>query len=498
MQSLLDPVVQIARRQPHDAGVPVINGASVFAMTPGRNAHHTLAVRGARPLSFSLSGSLPEGISFDCEKGCFCGKTSESGTYPLLVTVRNAEGEATREFTLIVRKGFLGAAPLMGWTSWNAYEWRIDENKILANARLLCSLGLASRGYSYINIDSCWQGNRAGSRPGLHPNSRFPDMPAMVKEIHSLGLKAGIYSTPRVIAWGSTHQEIFAGSTGYPLDPEYFHTYFGGCGRASYEDADAALWADWGFDYLKYDWPMCDIPHTRRMREALDKTGRDVVLSIVTNCKAELAEEYRKYAQSYRSNPDTRDRWEVIEGNIYTADVWLDKIGPGGWFDLDMFALGVMTIDRGRKDISMPEGRNLLTRDEAITHFSVWAILNSPLQLSCQLDKMDEFTLDLVSNEEIIAVNQDITALPELLREEKITGDGRMIRKIRIYRKKVSDGAMVYCFVNLADDAAEMVFTPEKCAAVRDLWGQRDLGRTESVKMILPAHGSRVLKFSCQ
>ncbi|MBQ7403951.1 MAG: putative Ig domain-containing protein [Lentisphaeria bacterium] len=496
MQSLLNPIIEIAHRLPHDAGAPVINGASVFAMTPGKFAHYTLPVRGVRPLAFSIKGTLPEGVSFDSTTGCFSGRAATAGEYQISITVSNAEGESTRDLTLIVREGFLGAAPLMGWTSWNAYEWRIDQEKILKNAELLYSLGLSARGYSYVNIDSCWQGNRTGDGPGLHPNSRFSDMPGMVEKIHKLGLKAGIYSTPMVIAWGSTQQEIFAGSTGYPLDPESFHQYFGGCGQTSFEDDDAKLWAGWGFDYLKYDWPMCDIPHTKRMREALDKTGRDMILSLTTNCKVEDVVEYRKYAQSYRNNIDTRDRWKSIEANIYSADPWIDKTGPGGWFDLDMLAVGIMTIDRNRKDIQMPEDRNCLTKDEAITHFSVWSILGSPLQLSCQLDKIDEFTLDLVSNEEIIAVNQDITSLPELWHNEAITEDSKTIRKIRIYRKTVSDGGQVCCFVNFADEAAEVVFSPGKRVLVRDLWSRRDLGSTENVKMVLPPHGSRMLKFS--
>ena len=494
MKSLLNPVVEIARRLPHDSGAPVINGPAVFALTPGRFTHCTFPVRGARPLSFSVEGELPGGIVFDPVAGRFSGCAAAEGEFPLRVTVRNAEGEASRDFTLSVREGRLGAAPLMGWTSWSAYAWYLDQEKILASARLLKSLGLAARGYTYVNIDSCWQGNRDHEQGGMLPNRRFPDMPGMVREIHDLGLKAGIYSTPMVIAWGSTDRELFPGSTGYPLDPEAAHFHFGGCGKTSFEEKDAALWAGWGFDYLKYDWPMCDIPHTKRMREALDKTGRDMILSLTTSCKVEFVDEYRKYCQSCRGNCDTVDFWPSLVGNLRSADQWLGVTGPYTWFDLDMLALGVMEIGRDRP--GMPVGRNNLTRDEAITHFSVWSILGSPLQLSCRLDKIDEFTLDLVSNEEVIALNQDITATAELIRNETIAENGTLRRDFRVYRRKLADGAAAYCFVNLADDADEVEFALDREYAVRDLWARRELGRTAKLAMVLPPHGCRVLKLA--
>jgi len=494
MKTLLDPAVGIAPRLPHDAGAPALNGPAVFAMTPGHFAHYTLPVRGAAPMTFSVEGQLPGGIVFDPAKGRFGGVAAAEGDFPLRVTVRNAEGEASREFTLSVRRGKLCAAPLMGWTSWNAWKRSLDQQKILSAAKLMKSLGLAARGYDHVNLDSCWQGNRDHEQGGLLPNSRFPDLPGLVREIHDLGLRAGIYSTPMVLAWGSNRRELFPGSTGYPLDPAAFHDYFGGCGLTSFEDEDAALWAEWGFDYLKYDWSMCDILHTRRMREALDKTGRDIILSLTTRCDVKLIEEYRKYAQMCRCNGDTLDLWPVLENNIRSADPWLGVTGPGTWFDLDMLALGVMEIGRDRP--SLPVGKNNLTRDEAITHFSVWSILGSPLQLSCQLEKIDDFTLDLVSNEEIIALNQDITGTAELVRSETLAAEGTPRREFRVYRKALADGSRAFCFVNLAEHPDRVTFSPDGERRVRDLWARRDLGRTSRLEMVLPAHGCRVLKLS--
>lgn len=469
MKTLLSATVEIAKRLPHDQGCPVINGPAVFGVSPEKPCLYTFPVRGSHPLKYSGEGNLPPGICLDAETGRLFGKTSVTGTFSFKIIVENQHGSAEKNFQLRVMQSNIALTPLLGWTSWNAFTQKVDQKKVLANAKYLVDSGLAARGYSYVNIDSCWQGNRDPKTCALQPNSRFPDMAKLVDDIHALGLKAGIYSTPMVIAWGTKPPEIFLGSTSYPLNPAVFHEAFGGCGKTHYEQQDAEQWAKWGFDYLKYDWPACDIEHCRLMSEALRKTDRDFVFSLTTNCQYSWVSQYQKYANMYRSNTDTRDQWENISQNAFNANSWSKHMGPGHWFDMDMLALGAMDINGA---IS-----NRLTRDEMITHMSMWAFFPSPIQISCNLAQIDDFTLNLLSNEEILEINQDYPGIgSEEIHHESIFTDGRQIREYRIYRRLLSGGRTAYAFFNVGDSEQQVEFNFGQETPLHDPWALRDLG----------------------
>ncbi len=219
MRTWLESEVQVAARAAFDEGAPHINGPSEFGVTPGKLCLHVFPVRGEAPMAFSVEGRLPSGIGLDAATGLLTGRTREEGDFPLLVAAANRHGRAEKAFTLRVHEGMTGLAPLLGWTSWNAMDRWVNQEKVLKEARALKALGLAARGYAYVNIDSGWQGTRrTHDTHALTANEKFPDMAALVREIHGLGLKAGIYSTPMVIAWGSNPEELFRGSTDYPID----------------------------------------------------------------------------------------------------------------------------------------------------------------------------------------------------------------------------------------------------------------------------------------
>jgi len=500
MKSLLNDFVTVSARIPHDQGAPVINGPTVFGMTPGKKTFYVFPVRGEAPLTFEIAGELPDGVTFDAAAGKLEGSTGQCGTYKLLVTAVNRLGRCEKEFTLLVGENLAGQTPLLGWTSWNAINWPVSQEKVLKAARDIKRLGLAARGYAYINVDSGWQSTtRDHETRALHPNYRFPDMAGMVDELHGMGFKAGIYSTPMVIAWGSNEEELYRGSTGYPLDLPLWNFkdsngldkgmkmcgHFGGIGKRGFEEEDARQWAEWGFDYLKYDWPVCDIPYTLRMWNALCKTDRDFIYSLTTHCDPAWIEDYRKSGHMYRDNPDHVSSWKSVLTNLRTADRWLGIVGPGGWFDLDMLALGPVH----------PEAfRSTFSRDEAIFCFSAWALLTSPIQISCLFDDIDDFTLDIFSNEDMLAINQDITGLPVLIRDEAVKDEnGNKTREIRIYRKPLSGGRTAYGFFNLSDSAQKLDFALEGEMPVYDVWAVRELGRSDRLEMLLPKHGARVL-----
>ena len=476
--------VEIAVPPPFDQGKPHFNGASIFGATPNRQFMYAFPVRGERPLRFRAETPLPKGVTLS-PQGILYGCAAE-GEYKLAITARNSLGTASLDFTLKVGEMMLGRTPQLAWTSWNALVNTINQQKILAQAHALVSTGLSARGYYSVNIDSCWQGRRDKKTLALLANRRFPNMKRLVEAIHGLGLKAGIYSTPMVIAFGSNEFEIFRGGSGYPLDPDYYTKPFGGCGVVHFETQDAAQWAHWGFDYLKYDWAKCDVEHARLMREALDKTGKDFLMSLTVKCSLDYIEEYPKYAQLYRSNGDTADRWETIVANILSADKWLPHTGPGKWYDLDMLALGKMSLERTNKryEFYTPIQENRLTRDEQITHFAVWCFMPSPVQLSCDLTVIDEFTLNLVSNEELLALNQDSLGAMAVL-ESDTNG-------LRVYRRKLSGNRTAFAFVNLAEEPRQLHYKFGREIKLRDPLAMRSLPKTDTLDLLLPTHGTRV------
>ena len=500
MNSLLSSSVFAAKRIPFDQGAPFINGPAVFGLTPGKVCFYVFPVRGETPVSFRIEGRLPQGIVFDPAAGKLSGVTSEEGDFPLLVTASNRHGDAEKAFTLKVHHGMTGLAPLLGWTTWNAMDRWLNQEKVLRQAHFLKKLGLAARGYAYVNLDSGWQGGkRRLDTLALIPNERFPDMAALVRDIHSLGLKAGIYSTPMVIAWGSNPEELFRGSTDYPIDLSLWmqtdergyakgigkNGNFGGIGKNGREREDAKQWAEWGFDYLKDDWPECDLEHVRRMKEALLATDRDFIYSLTTHCSPRLADEYKKYGNMFRDNNDNLTCWDSVQATLRTSDAWLPHTGPGAWYDLDMLAIG---------PVHPYAFKTALTHDETLFCFSAWTLLSSPVQLSCNFDTVDDFTLDVFSNEDLLAVNQDITARTVMIRNETVYDhSGAVIREIRVYRKALAGGRAAYGFFNLSETEQRLDFPLEREMPVYDCWARSALGKTDLLRMNLPRHGARVL-----
>lgn len=479
-------------------GAPRFMPPHVFGATPGRDFRHSFPLCGSRSgLAFLVvSGTLPEGVELDPVKGILSGRSAHPGEYPFVIRATNEYGRADMSFTLVLGKNARALTPPMGWTSWNAFTQDIDSSRIAASARALVARGLAAHGYAYVNIDSCWQGERdASDTVALQPNrSQFPDMKALVDEIHALGLKAGIYSTPQVVAWGSTDRRLRMGGTGYPIDPRYPNFHFGGCGKKGFEEPDAAQFDRWGFDWLKYDWNLTDVEHARRMRTALDKTGRDIVLQLCTECRPEDAEAFAEQASLVRGNIDALDYWPHLATRTNAvfkgADRWLKHIRPGFWYDLDMLALGVMRIGRDEQAVAAGERSdskflNRLTRAEQESHFAWWAILPAPLFLSCDLNHLDDFTLELVMNEDLIAINQDYPAKPA----EFLDADSG---RHRLWKRQLSDGRIVLGFFNLEGPAWNVKYPLGDTRFVRDVLVRSDVGATAEICVAVPEHGCKI------
>ncbi|XP_021292049.1 alpha-galactosidase-like isoform X1 [Herrania umbratica] len=298
-------------------------------------------------------------------------------------------GRSTDSFRLMRRTTLangLGRTPPMGWNSWNHFGCDIEEKAIKETADAMEARGLAKLGYKYINLDDCWGEPGRDTKGNLVPKaSKFPSgMKAIASYVHSKGLKLGIYSD----AGTKTCSRTMPGS----LD---------------HEEQDAKTFASWGVDYLKYDncesYGISPTERYQRMSEALLSTGRPIFFSICEWGREHPATWAPDIGNSWRTSGDVRDKWDSMIVRADRNDKWASYAGPGGWNDPDMLEVG----------------NGGMTVEEYRSHFSIWAIAKAPLIIGCDIRTMDNDTYEILSNEEVIAVNQG-----KLIKLFETIGDG--------------------------------------------------------------------------
>ena len=504
--------IQIAEVAAWDRGAPAIHGPGIYGASPNKPFSYAVPATGERPLQFSAEG-LPAGLRIDPATGFISGSVRRPADSQVLLRAENRHGVSEREFTIAIGRG-LALTPPMGWNSWNAWRRWVDDAKVRAAARALVDMGLAARGYVYVNIDSCWQGQRGGPHNAIQPNCKFPDMSLLAADLHRLGLRFGIYSTPWTAPHGCTADEAMADwggpalmgcSSGDP-DPEYTINRLDAgkyVGLTKHEAEDVAQWAAWGVDFLKYDWSPTDAKSIARMGEELKRAHRDIVFSLCTAARIRDAETIKAYANMWRGIPDTDDTWLSVKKNAFLLEDsqdedWRPHVGPGAWNDLDMLALGPQWAG--------PDGTrsNRLSENEQITCMTAWALYSSPLILSCDLSALSEFELRLFGNEEVIAVNQDPLGRPAVrLRETRSQPiDARLPCDTRIWARPLSGERMAAGLFNLGEEeqAISVDLTElglSGAASVRNLWERRDMGKARgSLSVQVPAHGAQMILFS--
>jgi alpha-galactosidase len=330
----------------------------------------------------------------------------------------------------------LGRTPPMGWNSWNHFQCDITEDLIKETADAMVSTGLADLGYQYINIDDCWgELNRDSKGNLVAKSSTFPSgIKALADYVHSKGLKLGIYSD----AGNLTCSKRMPGSLGH-------------------EEQDAKTFASWGVDYLKYD--NCDNdnidPKERypKMSEALLKSGRPIFFSLCEWGSEDPAIWGKSVGNSWRTTGDIEDKWESMISLADLNNKWASYAGPGGWNDPDMLEIG----------------NGGMTTEEYRAHFSTWALAKAPLLVGCDIRSLDNTTKELLSNSEVIAVNQD-----------KLGVQGNKVKSnddLEVWASPLSGNRLAVVLWNRSSSKATVTATwsdldlePGTSVDVRDLW----------------------------
>jgi hypothetical protein len=508
---------------------PHFNGAMVIGIHPGTPIIYSLAVSGERPMGFAAD-NLPAGLSLDLKTGIIIGSLKSAGEYRFKAAAKNSAGKTEMEIKIVCGDKLV-LTPPMGWNSYDAFGDSVVESEVLSNA-LWLKEHLQPLGWDTVVIDFRWydrlaDGLRQQDPEGVTidesgrcvpPTYRFPSaangagFKPLADKIHALGLKFGIHIM-RGIPRRAVEQNLpIAGSkftAAQAVLPEgdtnrtcvWNRDMFGvdvttEAGRAWYAGI-ARQYADWGVDYIKCD----DIANLQRgkfydaaeieaLSASLKHSGRSMVLSLSPGATPVNAGPHvKQFANLWRISGDFWDKWPSLDHNFSLFAAWYDDGGPGHWPDGDMIPFG--HICQRNCDVH-PDRWTRFTRDEQLTLMSLWALAPSPLMLGMNLPDNDDWTTAMLSNPEVLAVNQDSLGRAA----HRMTGPPQVAET---WMKGLADGSFAVGFFNRSAQPVKVNFpwrnlgflsAPE----VRDLWLRQDLGRQENFITELPPHGCTLLR----
>lgn len=485
--SSVNPVEERILLTPLPPKEPRINSPEVYGVRPGSPFLYRIPCTGERPISFRAKG-LPKGLILDSSSGIITGKIANPGTIRITLFAKNIFGEATRQFRIEVGNK-LALTPPMGWNSWYIYYHHVTEVAMRSAADQMIASGMADFGYQYVNCDDCWavQPGLTNAEVGgpvrdasgqLLPNKRFPDIKGMVEYIHSKGLKAGIYTSP-----GPKTCAGFEGSW-------------------QHEPQDARTFADWGFDFLKYDWcsygkvaggnTLEDLKKPyQQMWGELQKQNRDIVFNLCQYGKGEVWKWGGDVGNCWRTTDDLgAAKGKELPGfysiGFSNAKHW-QYARPGAWNDPDYILIGWIGYNNGKS--FKPSA---LTPNEQYSYMSMWSLMAAPLIFSGDMTKLDAFTLNVLCNAEVIAVDQD-----PLGRQANIL---RQTPDEFVLVKELEDGSKAVGLFNLSTlprtisvSWNDLGITGKQ--AIRDVWRQKEIGLFDKkFETEVPRHGVVLLR----
>ena len=480
-------------RTPRPPESPRINGPKIYGVRPGHPFLYRIPCTGDRPIRFSVAG-LPSSLHLDSASGIITGTAPAApGQFMLTLRAKNAKGKTSRPFKIVVGDT-IGLTPQMGWNDWYTFYAHPSDSLVRGAADAMVASGMADFGYQYVDMDDAWERKPGSTDPQLGgpprdangnilPNAHFPDMSSLTAYIHSLGLKAGIYSGPG------------------PLTCARFEASY------QHESADAHQIAAWGFDLLKYDWCSyrtiaksndladLELPY-RKMSGFLREQDRDIVLNMCQYGMGDVWKWGREVGgNSWRTTGDLGAvRGGALPGFYAVAFANAEHsafAGPGGWNDPDYILIGTVgdALNSAR-----PAKPTALTAGEQYSYMSMWSLMASPLFFSGDMSKLDPFTLNILCNAEVIDIDQD-----SLGKQAKIV---RKTDQEFILAKPLEDGSVAVGLFNLTQQPRTLSFDYAEVGAsgrqrVRDVWRQKDIGSfANSFKGQVGAHDVLLVKLT--
>jgi alpha-galactosidase len=354
----------------------------------------------------------------------------------------------------------LARTPPMGWNSWNHFEGKIDDATVRSVADAIVSSGMAKAGYTYVNIDDTWEATRDAAG-NITTNRKFPDMKTLADYVHSKGLKIGIYSSP-----GPQTCAGYEGSYGHELQ-------------------DAKTYAGWGIDYLKYDWCSAHAIYKdsdmravyQKMGDALHSVGRPIVYSLCQYGREQVWTWGAKVGGNlWRTTGDISDDWSSMETIGFKQAEISQYIKPGHWNDPDMLEVG----------------NGGMTDEEYRVHMSLWCLLAAPLLAGNDVRNMSDATLAMLTNAEVIAVDQDRAARPV---KRMVQGDNT-----EVWTRPLEDGSVAVGLFNrdAQDKAVRVTWSAVGLTGslkARDLWKHQDVSLSgDTYTATVAKHGVIMLR----
>jgi len=475
---------------PRPGSEPRINGPKAYGCRPGRLFIYRIPCLGKRPIRFSAE-NLPPTLKLDAMTGIITGTApAELGEYPVTLKATNRHGSSQRPFKIIVGDT-LALTPPMGWNSWYIHYWRVTDRHMRRAADSMVESGMADFGYEYVNIDDCWMVKPDANDPmiggqprdadgAIRSNGLFPDMKALADYIHAKGLKAGLYTSPG------------------PL------TCQGYTGTYEHEEIDAQKFAEWDFDFLKYDW--CSYSQVAtgegaervqrpylKMGEILPQLDRDIVFNL---CQYGMGDVWTWAGEvggnCWRTTGDLglaggADLPGFYHIGFSNAQHW-QYAKPGQWNDPDYILIGWVG-DAHKQAEGKPTS---LTPNEQYSYMSMWCLMAAPLIFSGDMDKLDDFTLNVLCNAEVIEIDQD-----PLGKQAPIIAQ---TDEYFIMAKDMEDGSKAVGLFNTTEIAINIAVSwkdlgIEGPRRVRDLWRQKNLGTYKNrFETKVPRHGVSLVR----